>query len=337
MVQGDGEEQGGKTPEKPVIAGPDKRFSEISARIAAERQEAEAAQSADRAAHDRSSASTWGSAFRLGSEFVAAVLVGGGTRIPDRPVVGHIALRADHHAAGRVCGRHPQHGASRRQGAQGGRQTERRRADDARVPRKREQIVANDPLASVPDQADCRHVQRRRHGIQLHQLRRCSWLPLLAPSARSCFAASRSAQLVPSRMQSIGELWYEFVANMVRQVMGNEGMKFFPFVFTVFSFVLMSNLLGMFPYFFTVTSHVVVTAALAVFIIAHGGRGGAGQARPALLQAVRPVRRADGHPAVHLADRDHLVPVAPGVAVAAPVRQHDGRPHRARKCSPASW
>jgi F-type H+-transporting ATPase subunit a len=37
------------------------------------------------------------------------------------------------------------------------------------------------------------------------------------------FAASRSAQLVPSRMQSFGELWYEFVANMVRQVMGNEG------------------------------------------------------------------------------------------------------------------
>jgi F-type H+-transporting ATPase subunit a len=78
------------------------------------------------------------------------------------------------------------------------------------------------------------------------------------------FAASRSASLVPSRIQSIGELWYEFVANM----MGSEGMKFFPFVFTVFSFVLMSNLLGMFPYFFTVTSHVVVTAALAVFIIA---------------------------------------------------------------------
>ena len=81
------------------------------------------------------------------------------------------------------------------------------------------------------------------------------------------FAASRSAKLVPTRMQSIGELWYEFVANMVRQVMGNEGMKFFPFVFAIFSFVLMSNLLRMFPYFFTVTSHVVVTAALAVFII----------------------------------------------------------------------
>jgi F-type H+-transporting ATPase subunit a len=54
---------------------------------------------------------------------------------------------------------------------------------------------------------------------------------------------------------------------MVRQVMGEDGMKFFPLVFTIFSFVLVANMLGMFPYFFTVTSHVIVTAALAVFII----------------------------------------------------------------------
>ena len=54
---------------------------------------------------------------------------------------------------------------------------------------------------------------------------------------------------------------------MVRQVMGEDGMKFFPLVFTIFSFVLVANMLGMFPYFFTVTSHVIVTAALAVFVI----------------------------------------------------------------------
>ena len=65
----------------------------------------------------------------------------------------------------------------------------------------------------------------------------------------------------------MGEVWYDFVHNMVRQVMGEEGMKFFPLVFTIFSFVLVANMLGMFPYFFTVTSHVIVTAALAVFII----------------------------------------------------------------------
>ena len=80
-------------------------------------------------------------------------------------------------------------------------------------------------------------------------------------------AAARGA-LVPGRLQSIGELWYEFVHNMVRNVLGHEGKKFFPLVFSLFSFVLIANLLGMFPYFFTVTSHVIVTASLAVFIIA---------------------------------------------------------------------
>jgi F-type H+-transporting ATPase subunit a len=81
------------------------------------------------------------------------------------------------------------------------------------------------------------------------------------------YAAFARPELVPSRLQSAGEVWYEFVHNMVRQVMGQDGMKFFPLVFTIFSFVLVANMLGMFPYFFTVTSHVIVTAALAVFII----------------------------------------------------------------------
>ena len=79
-------------------------------------------------------------------------------------------------------------------------------------------------------------------------------------------AASRAA-LVPGRLQSVGELWYEFVHNMVKSVLGPEGKPFFPLVFSLFSFVLVANLLGIFPYFFTVTSHVVVTASLAVFVI----------------------------------------------------------------------
>ena len=74
--------------------------------------------------------------------------------------------------------------------------------------------------------------------------------------------ATAKGSLVPGRLQSVGEVWYEFVHNMVRQVLGHEGKKFFPLVFSLFSFVLVANMLGMFPYFFTVTSHVVVTAAL---------------------------------------------------------------------------
>jgi F-type H+-transporting ATPase subunit a len=71
--------------------------------------------------------------------------------------------------------------------------------------------------------------------------------------------AMRSRSMVPSRLQSVAELSYEFVANMVRDNVGTDGMKYFPFVFTLFMFVLALNLLGMVPYFFTVTSHIIVT------------------------------------------------------------------------------
>lgn len=76
------------------------------------------------------------------------------------------------------------------------------------------------------------------------------------------------AQIVPSRLQSVAEIGYGFVADMVRGTAGEEGLKFFPFVFTLFFFILMANLIGMVPYAFTTTSHIVVTGALALLVIA---------------------------------------------------------------------
>ncbi|PHP67068.1 F0F1 ATP synthase subunit A [Zhengella mangrovi] len=76
-----------------------------------------------------------------------------------------------------------------------------------------------------------------------------------------------SRGLVPSRMQSVSEMAYEFVANMLRDAAGTHGMKFFPLVFSIFMFVLVANLIGLFPYFFTVTSHIIVTFALAMLVI----------------------------------------------------------------------
>jgi F-type H+-transporting ATPase subunit a len=78
--------------------------------------------------------------------------------------------------------------------------------------------------------------------------------------------AMRSYSLVPGRLQSMAELSYEFVANMVRENTGTEGMKYFPFIFTLFIFILSLNMLGMIPYSFTVTSHIVVTFALALLV-----------------------------------------------------------------------
>ena len=40
--------------------------------------------------------------------------------------------------------------------------------------------------------------------------------------------AMRSRALVPSRLQSVAEISYEFVANMVRDNVGTAGMQYFP-------------------------------------------------------------------------------------------------------------
>lgn len=73
---------------------------------------------------------------------------------------------------------------------------------------------------------------------------------------------SRGRALIPSRMQSVGELGYGFVHNMVEEISGHDGVKYFPYVMTLFIFVLMSNVLGLIPGSFTPTSHIAVTAVL---------------------------------------------------------------------------
>ncbi|KAA5606524.1 F0F1 ATP synthase subunit A [Roseospira marina] len=85
-------------------------------------------------------------------------------------------------------------------------------------------------------------------------------------SALLFYAGTRRLSLVPGRMQCVAELMYEFVANMVRDNVGKEGMKYFPLILTLFLFVFFGNLLGMVPGNFTFTSHIVVTGALAVAI-----------------------------------------------------------------------
>lgn len=80
------------------------------------------------------------------------------------------------------------------------------------------------------------------------------------------YAASRG-KIIPNRLQSLGEIGYGFVADMIRGTAGEEGLKFFPFVFTLFFFIFFANMIGMVPYAFTTTSHVIVTAALSLLVI----------------------------------------------------------------------
>jgi F-type H+-transporting ATPase subunit a len=83
--------------------------------------------------------------------------------------------------------------------------------------------------------------------------------------------AMSARSIVPSRMQSVAEVGYEYIMKMVTDSMGESGKKFFPLIFTIFMFILTLNLLGMInipgvwtP--FTVTSHIIVTFALAAFV-----------------------------------------------------------------------
>lgn len=72
--------------------------------------------------------------------------------------------------------------------------------------------------------------------------------------------------LVPGRLQSMAEMFYEFLENLVTGQVGHEGKRYFPFVFTLFMFVLFGNVIGLLPFAFTYTSHIAVTFALAAIV-----------------------------------------------------------------------
>jgi len=94
------------------------------------------------------------------------------------------------------------------------------------------------------------------------------WMFIVVGSITLFMAIAMSKRsLVPTRMQSMAEISYEFVANMIGTASGEDGMKFFPFVFTLFMFVLFSNFLGLLPGSFTVTSQIAVTFALAAVVV----------------------------------------------------------------------
>ncbi len=91
---------------------------------------------------------------------------------------------------------------------------------------------------------------------------------VIAVGAVSLFMilGTRRRALVPGRWQCMVELSYEFIAGLVRDILGSEGRRYLPIVFTLFMFILAANTLGMVPYSFTVTSHIVVTFALALCV-----------------------------------------------------------------------
>jgi F-type H+-transporting ATPase subunit a len=104
-------------------------------------------------------------------------------------------------------------------------------------------------------------------GIDASYTNSALWMTAVAVVATIVFVIGmRQRALVPGRLQSVAELGYEFIADMVHDNIGEAGKKYFPFVLTLFVFVLGCNMLGMIPYSFTPTSHIIVTFAIAAVV-----------------------------------------------------------------------
>lgn len=89
------------------------------------------------------------------------------------------------------------------------------------------------------------------------------WLLLAALAVVGVFVlGSAGRKLIPSRIQSVGEVAYDFVHNMVVDVTGEDGAKYFPLIMTLFLTIVFSNMLGLLPGSFAPTSHIAVTAIL---------------------------------------------------------------------------
>ncbi|MBU8872436.1 F0F1 ATP synthase subunit A [Reyranella sp. MMS21-HV4-11] len=79
-------------------------------------------------------------------------------------------------------------------------------------------------------------------------------------------AGAGKGAMIPGRLQAMSELFYEFIANMIRDNVGSGGKKFFPFIFSLFIFTLFGNILGMLPYGYTFTSQIAVTFFMAMVV-----------------------------------------------------------------------
>ena len=82
---------------------------------------------------------------------------------------------------------------------------------------------------------------------------------------------TQKKSLVPSRLQLLSEMAYQFVAKMISETAGSKARPFFPFILTLFLFVLFCIMIGMIPYFHeggfaaAVGADQAVTVAIAKF------------------------------------------------------------------------
>ena len=78
--------------------------------------------------------------------------------------------------------------------------------------------------------------------------------------------AGTARAMVPSKLQSLGEVLVDFIRDIIQDTMGERGMRYFPFIASLFVFILFSNILGLVPGSYTVTSQIAVTGVFAIAV-----------------------------------------------------------------------
>jgi F-type H+-transporting ATPase subunit a len=76
-------------------------------------------------------------------------------------------------------------------------------------------------------------------------------------------AASRKTEIVPGKLQFVGESIYGFVrGGIARDVIGPQGIKYAPYLSSLFMFILLNNIMGIIPF-----AQIAPTAKFAIPLI----------------------------------------------------------------------
>ena len=77
-------------------------------------------------------------------------------------------------------------------------------------------------------------------GIDISFTNSSLWMVLALLSISSfVILGMRKKEVVPGRWQSMVEMAYELVANMIKDTAGAEAQRYFPFIFSLFTFILL--------------------------------------------------------------------------------------------------
>ena len=102
--------------------------------------------------------------------------------------------------------------------------------------------------------------------ISLNKAILVMWAGLVLVFGLFLLIRKTGVRLVPTKMQSLAEMFLLFLRGLVDDFIGKEERKFFPFVAALFFFILSCNMIGLIPGSYTITSQLVVTGTFAIFI-----------------------------------------------------------------------